>query len=316
MYDEMENSIRKITEKMEIIDADNQQKTNEEIQNILNNISNNDNEIKVVFDISGASDRLILSVLHALIQEKAKKIIVDIVYYEAESYQPTNQDWVSNQKKCIQKVMTSDMQEIDGVESPFFSPLHNGHFEGSYSDFLISIPTLKLNRPFAALFESNENFFINQTIESIYWILGKPEEHTWREELQQKVLKQGLKEKNSEHLFTDNQVSCSTLDYRDIMQKLFDLIDKNIKNRKNITLMPMGSKMQTIGVALTLFARSECKVMLVKPKAFNQASYTSGIGKSWELQLKLDDIKSKLKKIGCYEQKPQGRRDSDQLPSS
>ncbi len=313
MYGVMYESVKKITNTIDHIDADKQQNTNQKIWSTLNSITKKN--IKVVFDISSASDRLILSVLHSLMEEKTKEIALYIVYYEAENYVPSFDDWKNNPEKCVKQVINSDIQE-SGVEQPFYSQLYNGHFENSYSNFLISIPTLKLNRPFAALYEHDENFFINQTKESIYWILGKPEEHAWREELQRRVLKQGLIDKQAEHLLSEyNTISCSTLNYKNITQELFSVIDKNVKNRCNITIMPMGSKMQTIGVSLVLFARSECKVMLAKPKVFNKSKYTDGVGKSWILELNLDCIKEELVKIGCYSNKPVGKQSTDQLPS-
>lgn len=311
-YQELETLVKSISNNYQEIDADNQQMSKNSIIHALKKYEGL-SSISITIDISGASDRLILTIMYSLLQVRG--INLNIIYYEAKVYFPKKEDYDSNKEDCIKSILETDIQEKDGVHTPYFSPINPGNFEVSYNDFLINIPTLKLNRPFAALLEYNGSFFMNQSIDSVKWILGKPEKHVWREKLQLDVLNRGLELRNAKHTCSDwNTIGCSTLNYKSITQELFSIIDK--QERKNISIMAMGSKMQTIGVALTLFARSECRVILVKPKEFNPSSYSEGAGKPWQLIFNLDNVKLELKKIGTYSNKPVGAQNTDQLPSS
>jgi len=312
-YPKMMDGVNKICDnKPKTFDADDQQKVFLTINQAISKFEET-NLLDVTVDISVSSDRLILAIMHSLLKSKYK-INLSIIYHEAASYTPSKEEYLKNKEDCIKKVLSSDIQE-KGVHPAFFSPLNHGLSKPEYSDFIIQIPTLKLERPFAALMDSDENFF-NRSETSICWILGRPEEeHAWREELQKKSLKKGLESRDFENLFTEhNHYVCSTLDYQDTTKLLFKIIDES--SRKNITLMPMGSKMQTIGASLVLSVRSECKVMLVKPKRFNKSAYTDGIGKAWMLSFELEKAKEILKKVGCYNIKLRGGKESDSLPSS
>ena len=301
---EMIDSIKKITQNYEFLDADEPNLINSILRKYIENITMNDT-IKISIDISATSDRFILFLMQ-IIMDLEKEISLRIIYFEAESYSPSYEEYNKDKEKCINNILESNTTHEKGIGEIFTSPFHVGcNTEEQYSSYLIAIPTLKLNRILKMLTNYDSNFFNDRSGDSVFWILGKPEEHTWREELQNKVLLKGLKQYQmddsliSEH----NKVSCSTLDYSEIMKIIIQKIDEN--PRKKFTIIPMGSKMQTIGVSFALFLRYECSVLLARPEKFNPKSYSKGIGKKWCILFEnTKTLKKNLKNINCFVHKP------------
>lgn len=270
------------------------------IENIKNEI------ICISIDISVASDRFILSAIHTLL-DSTKQIKLRIIYFEARDYHPSHKEYLNDKKNSVSTILNSDTTHEHGIGKIFPSPIHPAYkSENSYSNYLIAIPTLKLSRMLAMLDDYDSSFFSDRSRDSIFWILGKPEQkHSWREELQKEVLQLGLQKQqtNDKLMDGDNTVSCSTLNYLDIMQTIVEKIDNN--PRKKFTIIPMGSKMQMVGVGLALFLRSECSVLFASPKKFNAQSYSDGIGQGWSIRFEnTNSLKENLKKIGCFNIQP------------
>lgn len=56
-----------------------------------------------------------------------------------------------------------------------------------------------------------------------------------------------------------------------------------MKAGSNLYLVNMGSKLQAVGVALTLAVRSEVAVLHARPTQFNPMKYSRGIGTLWRI---------------------------------
>lgn len=298
-YPELLQSVDKICNQYEDLDADNEANIRNSLLSYLGDLSVEVPNVTV--DISAASDRLILAIMHTFLLME-KNINLEIIYYEAGEYNPSHDFYTNDPKGCIRTIMSDATTHEEGIDKVFMSSLYTGHTnEYGYSEYLIAIPTLKTNRMIAMLDDYDSEFFSNKNSESVFWILGRPEQkHSWREELQKKVLTLELeKQQIGDALIAENNtLSCSTLDYLDILQSIVEIVDGNPK--KKITIMPMGSKMQTIGVSLALFTRSECSVLLARPKRFNANSYSNGVGPGWQIKFdNLEQVKKELLRINC-----------------
>jgi hypothetical protein len=154
------------------------------------------------------------------------------------------------------------------------------------------------------------NFISEQAISApssnVIWVFGEPisPEDSWRKELQKEIVIEGLKqigsnaEEQSMNKSSESSETCCIFDYRKIICSLFNISDSHIG--KNITCIPMGSKMQSLGVALALFARNEISVTYAMPTSFTPKSYSEGVGKTWQAELgNTQKLKNLLSKIGC-----------------
>jgi hypothetical protein len=130
----------------------------------------------------------------------------------------------------------------------------------------------------------------------------------WRLEFQRRIVERQLAvmmgkepaEITTPALTKTNSTVASTRDYRDVLHVLLDQIDA--RSGANLSLVHMGSKLQAIGVALALFARTEVTLLHARPKQFNAAKYSKGVATLWRLDLSnLSEVLDDLQRVGQLE---------------
>jgi hypothetical protein len=266
--------------------------------------------LSVVVDISAASGNLILTLFAVLFQiARIRPMSCRVVYAEAESYFPSISQFTARGEELVQQACapgdSASLHEF-GVEDVEVNELYPGTaFEGR-EDLIFAIPAYRTERLSRCLKRlSNEP--ILQVRERILWILGQPpdQELTFRLEFQKRIINrllQGADETPPQisGLVAENLRVTSTLDYRQTTRQLIELADANMG--KTLSLVHMGSKMQGLGAALALSARSEIAVCYARPTSFNPQHYSEGVGPLWEVEFDdLGDVAVQLAKIGTLQ---------------
>jgi hypothetical protein len=262
-------------------------------------------KVRVVFDISGSSGTLILSVMAAL-TALAPSIVLEVIYAEPREYLPSRHEYECKPDEVVQGALADGNEQShaeQGVSDVDTNELYPGHIVENRPDRVIAVPSFRTSRLVRCLAHIGD-----QTIaapqESITWILGEPPSTAlkWRLELQRMIVLRQLAqmvgksdgEVTAPTLDASNYRTASTRDYREILRVLISEIDGAAGS--NLWLVHMGSKLQAIGVALALHAREEVAVLRARPKQFNAKKYSVGAGTLW--CLKFDDLAGLLKKLG------------------
>lgn len=274
--------------------------------------------VRVCFDISACSGTFILTVVGALLELKIPTDLT-VLYCQAEQYFPTNEQFTDHRKETVQS--GSELGEVNscyseqGVQEPTVHPQYPGFPHEGRPDYIIAIPSFRMNRMVRCI-----NVISEQAIaapeSSVYWIFGSPSlsQESWRNALQREIVMAALRQIGSGDTATgetwlnrDNSTDCCVFDYRKILTLILQITDQNLG--KNITCIPMGSKMQSIGVALGLAVRDEISVTYARPATFSPQTYSGGVGQMWELSLgRLSEMLQLLFHIGKLEATtPQGK---------
>lgn len=275
----------------------------------------------VVFDISAASGNLILSVMYALI-ELRECIELQILYAEPQEYFPSRSRYESAPQALIEEALNpgdeSSMVEF-GVAEVELNELFPGVELESRPELVIAVPAFRTSRLVRCLQHLTDQPLASPA-ESVFWILGGPPSSTlqWRTSYQKQIVNtlmahlvgmeptDGLAPKLNEN----NHEVCSTLDYKDILRILMHQVDVRIG--QSLSIVHMGSKMQAIGAALCLAARSEVRVCSARPQQFNASQYSRGVGAKWRLDLtRLEKIIDRLRKVGTLELQTKLETDRD-----
>jgi len=280
--------------------------------------------INIVFDISGASANFIISVMYALFK-RAQRIQLTVIYAEAEEYFPRKILWDSDEDGCIAQACDFGNQDtfLDyGVENPERNELYPGLFHDARPDFVIAIPGYRTQRLVRCISAVGDQILANPR-QSIYWIFGVPprSERTWRLELQRKMLLRifnefsGSKISECSELFDcSNSKNCSTLNYKEVLTSIIEIADKQLGKR--ITIVPMGSKLQSIGLSLALAVREEIGITIARPSKFNPQNYSKATGPCYSLSLgPLNEVLHNLRRVGELKFQTTGGRSGLDRPS-
>ena len=266
--------------------------------------------LSVVVDISAASGNLILTLFAVLFQiARARPTSCRVVYAEAGSYFPSASEYAARGEELVQYACASgDSASLHeyGVEDVEVNELYPGSALEGREELIFAIPAYRTERLSRCLKQlSNEP--ILQVGDRILWILGQPPdpELTFRLEFQKRLINrllQGADESppQTPGLRSENMWVTSTLDYRQTTRLLIELADANMG--RTLSLVHMGSKMQGLGAALALAARSEVAVCYARPTSFNPERYSEGVGPLWEVAFEdLGDVAVQLAKIGTLQ---------------
>lgn len=294
---------------------------------ILDAISKADEsrKCKIIFDISAASGSLILSIFKALIEVR-HRVAVEVIYCEPQVYFPLKKDYTSNPEKLVESACAagdeSSVAEY-GVAEVEFNELYPGYNVESRPERVLAIPAFRTTRLVRCLAHISDQLLASPG-DSIYWVISEPpaSELKWRKDLQERIVNVqlakfvGLRASDTlaPKLTPTNHTVCSTRDYRDIMRQVMEQADAQAGS--NLSLVHMGSKLQSVGVALALAVRSEIAVCSSKPLQFNPLQYSQGVGSKWVLDLSdIETVIKNLSLVGTLSLVSKIETSRDQLPS-
>ena len=248
---------------------------------------------KTVFvDISTMSKLEIMLVLNVCFRFSAD---VNILYSEAESYGPSEEEFASAKKE--QEIHRPSLQVYTGVRGVV------------RVDSLASVAMQ--GHPTAALVFMSFNDALTQSLlntvypSRLFLINSRPPVLTWREAATAWIHEQVQKEWEEDNplsMVAGSEIplptrSVSTLDYRETVSLLLDLYWQ-LSNSHRILLAPAGSKWQAVGCFLLKALHPDVQVEYPSPEGFSKY-YSSGVGTRW--QLKLGPLQQCIKNIADKE---------------
>lgn len=226
-------------------------------------------QASVLFDLSGASNPLILKVLTTLMR---LDVDLTIVYSEAALYRPDQESYI--RAKSNKKVSRLELASGTGpIESAVELP---GELDDSARDCVMLIPGFDRDRAQSVISFVDPTLLISGR-EQIIWLVGKPHlpENIWRSELMKEIHGIGAQWPTF-HLMP-------TFDYK-VTWHMLDSIYMGRCLRDRFTLSPMGSKFQAVGCALFCESRPDVRVVYATPFEYRTDAFTSGVSDIWVLQ--------------------------------
>lgn len=263
------------------------------IKNTLQELSENKKStINVVFDLSGSCGTFIMSVMHSLFQH-CINIRLTLLYTEADTYFPTYDDFQENKDSLIEQANVYGDSETfleHGILSPSVNELFSGLYHEAHSNLLIVIPSFRNNRLLRCIQEYGGEQALSSPNKSIYWLLSNPSspENSWRVDFQKGIIVNMFNNCGDQPYSDKNQIfeqsrNIDMRNYTEALKEVITIADSELHFGKNMHLINMGTKMQTLGCALALLARPEIGSVFAAPSAFNAEKYSQGVGKTYSV---------------------------------
>lgn len=237
---------------------------------IFNNISNHEGNLWI--DISGMSRLLILQLINKLKERKIEFSSMKILYSEAEEYPPT------------QTQVTKALEERKDGHSDLSMFLSSGVFDVSILPELSSIslqgqPVRMIVFP---TFSYDQLLALRTIIQPSYTTIinGEPpsENNLWRLDAIHRL-------NEIDNIIHKEEYTVSTLDYRETYKLITELYAQ-YGSLEKLVIAPIGSKMQTVGLALVRVHLNDMQIVYPTPKSFiDPGAYTKGVKTIYSLDI-------------------------------
>jgi len=257
------------------------------LRGLLSEICRKADTPHVTFDISVCSSRLLITVLTVLLEYN---IHLRIVYSEARLYHPTEEEYKENPNKWT---IDEELGLARGVSTVTRSPDHPGSRRDMLPEVVIAFPTFKPERIRAILADVDPSLRIRPE-NRVIWVLGEPhlpEDH-WRVNIQREINEIG----ESAPVY-----KVSTFDYKKTLEEL-EHIYRPLDCKYLVSIAPLGSKMQSLGVVLFWYIHPEVSVYFATPREYNASQYSEGCKDVWRIEFgSLVDVRKLLDVVGQLE---------------
>lgn len=257
---------------------------------------------RIMLDISGASGRMILLTMRALfaaVRDHQGHISLNLVYTEAEVYAPSREEANGriDELKLAFESRTQPTTELTlGLDQDpqDFCVAYEGHHVEDGPDRAIVICGFNAHRVRAALDQIDPSFNTNLPHPQVTYVAGEPPtaELAWRLDAMKELNAFGT-DPSAVHFRTS-----STLDYQETLRLLEQLYEQTF-GEERVTVLPFGSKMQTVAAALFCELHSDVRAQVVTPRSYRGSGYSSGSGVTHSLDLgDLAELIDVFKKVG------------------
>lgn len=241
-------------------------------------------EPRVTFDISVAANRLLLKTLKVLLESD---IELHIVYAEATVYHPTRIEFETDPEKWI---ADDSLGTEQGVSLVIPSPSYAGQQLDPLPNFVILFPSFRKDRSLAVLSAVDETLVTGRH-QDVTWIIGKPhlDDDAWRMDAMRRI---------NQPPADSPQYEVSTFDYCETLMTL-ERIYRERWDRNNITISPLGSKLQALGTGLFCYLHPEVRVMFSAPRRYNANVWSEGYRSLWTIEYgRTKELRDKLGGVG------------------
>jgi len=243
---------------------------------------------KIIFDNSVCSSKLLLSVMKILLEFDIHLLLV---YSEAGTYHPTPEEFEKEPEKWTTE---EDFGIAHGVGKVIPSPEHPGACKEN-PNLIVAFLTFKPERTRSIITDIDETLLIRPD-KRIIWIIGDPH------------MDEDTKSKRKEIMREINKIpeecptyEVCTFDYKETIKKLDKIYNDNNLD-VHINISALGSKMQTLGIALFCYVRPDVSVYLAIPKEYNSKQYSEGCNATWQIDFGgLSEIRKILDKVDQFE---------------
>ncbi len=255
----------------------------------------------IALDISGGSSTFIISTLLSL--TRLNRDIKLIIFYTtaAEYHSPSEK----SRAEPVSLWSDTDLRER-GVQDVSANELAPGIQHDHFPNYAIALPSM-----FPARLQRSLSFLGIGTLggveKNVFWILPKTDEadHQWRQSQVKlsliEMIYGKLEEDQSQRLLPTGQYEyCDVLSYTECARILIEQSQKN--PNKNISIIHAGTKIQAVGVALSIAARPEIALIKARPQEFSANNYSQGIGEIFTICFEnFRETCSSLAAIGQFE---------------
>lgn len=236
---------------------------------------------KITFDISSCSSKLLLHVMKVLMDYNVE---LRIVYSEAAIYHPTIEE-TKNENLALDEIYLTE-----GASTVYPSREYPGNNIDALPEAIIAFATFNPDRTQVVISYIDENL-LGKASDRVIWIIGRPhlDENQWRIDYLEKI----------NNIPPTSQIYyLSTFDYKDTVKCLYKLYERH-SMQYHLTISPLGSKMQSIGIALFHYMKPEISIMFAPPIRYNANKYSEGCKDIWKIDFgPLMKIKNLLDEIG------------------
>lgn len=253
-------------------------------RNLLSRVCNKCQTPSVVFDISACSSKPLLLALKILFEFDLR---LCMVYSEAKTYHPTREEF----KKNPHNWTTEEGFGLSrGVSAVIPSAEHPGYRRDRLQEVAVIFPTFKPERARAIIADTDEAL-ITGPKDKITWIIGNPhlKKDNWRTDAIREINKIQTSAPSYE---------VSTFNYKETIQTL-ERIYRSLDCKYHMTISPLGSKMQSLGIALFWYMRQDISIVFATPKEYNARQYSEGCRRFWQIDFgELTHIRGVLDNVG------------------
>lgn len=263
-----------------------------------------DAPLRILFDVSGASGRMILRVLRTFfdaLDRLGRDIELTVAYAQAESYFPTQEE-AENVIAALQAekdAAPGERQRTLGLDYDAAGHIYNINYPGQHLDTLtdraVIVCGFNHDRLRATLDHIDPNLNIEHPHAQATFFVGRPprEEDAWRHDAMI-----GINALDAADGAVDLH-SVSTLNYKELLVGLEQVYQRSLEKGERITLVPFGSKLQTIAAALFTEMRRDVRVVLALPLRYKGPAYSEGVRELRALRFgSLAAVREQLEQVG------------------
>ena len=292
--------LEEISGKVVYFDADSPSDTKNAIDAAVNSSLCADS-LHAVIDVSGASSRLIFSVMGAVLRSQ-RRMRLTILYTPALHY---HEPEAASRDKPAFVWGDADLREF-GVAEVDHNELYQGMHQDHLPAFVVAFPSMfpeRLRRCLSYLGVGP----LSGAEKSIHWVLPSiaDEKHLWRtEQIEQciaNIFPSTQTDEGKPAISAGAYSACDVYDYIRSAEIVMNQIEQHTGS-SNISMVHMGSKLQAIGAAIALAARPEVALVSARPNSFAAKTYSDGCGDICAIVLEAQkDIVEAMSKIGTLE---------------
>ena len=238
----------------------------------------------IALDLTVMPSRVMLPIVSAIMELGGA---LTVFYTMAKRYLPDKEDFEKNRAFYCS---ISDITTEEGVKCITPSVTHTGQHLDPLPACIVLFPNFRRERTRAVIASIDESL-LDKSNEQLVWLLTKPftNDFTWR--LQATRIVNSIKE-------SDKSFAVEAVDYRDTMSHL-EMIYANYWKTHNISISPLGTKMQRFGAALFNFSRPSTRLVYANPRRYSPGKWSSGIGTVYSVTFpSIAQLRNELLKLG------------------
>ena len=281
----LERHLRVISSTVDLLEAD-EPEFPKQLRSLLELVVSeaHDEPARVTIDISVTANRVILRCIKVLFEHD---VTVRIVYSEAKVYHPTKEEYAKEPQKWEDEELLGLER---GVSDVMPSIDHPGAALDPLPDAVVLFPSFNSERS-KAVISFVDPSLVTSPGKKVVWLLGIPhmQDDHWRLEAVRRI--NGIGNDAPQYLV-------STFDYKDTLRTL-DQLYAEMSQSHIITLSPLGSKMQALGVAVFCYMHPDVRVIFSMPKQYNAVQYSKGCKATWKINLgSVKQLRNRLDEVG------------------
>jgi len=281
---QLDNALGVVCKEVIELNADQPEFTSELRRLLQASRRNSSEDLAVTLDISVFANRLVMRSMSALLHEE---VTLRVGYCEAKNYYPTREEYLSSRSAWnIETVLGLER----GVAEVATSIDHPGYHFDRLPDKVILFPSFKAERSMAVVSAIDPSILLAPS-KKLVWVLGKPHlpENSWRLDAMKEI--NGIP---AEALTYE----VSTFNYLETLHILENIYER-FADESNLTISPLGSKLQALGTSLFCRLRPDVRVVFAVPKEYNALHYSTGVEAVWKIRLgDTDSLGRRLASVG------------------